>query len=219
MPAPSWGEDSPQDETTIASNVTAVLRAIVQHGPHRHAPTLGLAHQWHRDLFAGVHSVPRASYLGTPRGSKDPDLKNYEVVLGHRATARIYARGVPAAEVADQLRIFEAAIHHGVTVLDEEVPPGTVLTERELFAVVEFAAVAHGEWVRIHPYANGNGRTARLWANWVAVRYRLPPFVRIKPRPGGLLYAQAAQASMADAPDHSVTASVFLELLRDGPGG
>lgn len=71
--------------------------------------------------------------------------------------------------------------------------------KQELFAVVELSAGAHGEWIRIHHYANGNGRTARLWANWVAVRYGLPSFVRIKPRPGGLLYAQAAQSSMGDA--------------------
>lgn len=35
----------------------------------------------------------------------------------------------------------------------------------------ELAAVVHGEWVRIHPYANGNGRIAGTWANWVATRY------------------------------------------------
>ena len=97
-------------------------------------------------------------------------------------------------------------------------PPST---ENELLAVIELAAIAHGEWVRIHPYANGNGRTARVWANWVAMRYGLPPFVRIKPRPDGLLYAQGAQRSMGLAPDfaadHDLTLSVILDLLRHRP--
>lgn len=70
---------------------------------------------------------------------------------------------------------------------------------------------AHGEWVRIHPFANGNGRTARLWANWCALRYNLPPFVRLKPRPQGNLYARAAASSMAG--DHRSMVAVFAEML------
>jgi hypothetical protein len=32
-------------------------------------------------------------------------------------------------------------------------------------------------------FANGNGRTARLWVNSIAMRYNLPPFLRLRPRP------------------------------------
>jgi hypothetical protein len=35
----------------------------------------------------------------------------------------------------------------------------------------------------IHPFANGNGRTARLWVNSISMRYNLPPFLRLRPRP------------------------------------
>jgi len=81
--------------------------------------------------------------------------------------------------------------------------------------------IAHGEWARIHPFANGNGRTARLWANWCALRYGLPLFVRLRPRATGSLYAAAAADSMAG--DHRATISLFAawleERLRTGPGG
>ena len=30
---------------------------------------------------------------------------------------------------------------------------------------------------------NSNGRTARMWANSLAMRYSLPPFVHLRPRP------------------------------------
>jgi Fic family protein len=74
-------------------------------------------------------------------------------------------------------------------------------------------AQAHGEWARIHPFANGNGRIARLWANWCAVRYGLPAFVRLRPRPEGDRYARAAGDSMAG--DHRATVSLFADWLEE----
>jgi hypothetical protein len=75
------------------------------------------------------------------------------------------------------------------------------------------AANLHGEWVRIHPFANGNGRIARLWVMWVAARYSLPPFIRLKPRPAGLPYEGAAMASMSGR--HTPMATVLGQMLGD----
>jgi Fic family protein len=94
------------------------------------------------------------------------------------------------------------------------VRPATVV---ELDAVIRLTGAVHGEWVRIHPFANGSGRTARLWAAWLALRYSLPLFVQVKPRPNDAAYAQASFASMGRPPhftgDHSVPANVFTHLL------
>ena len=47
-----------------------------------------------------------------------------------------------------------------------------------------------------HPsFANGNGRTARLLANTIVLRYGLPPFIRLRPRPNHG-YNDAAEISM-----------------------
>ena len=62
----------------------------------------------------------------------------------------------------------------------------------------------------MHPFANGNGRTARLLANAIALRYGLPPFVRLRPRPG-LGYPAAAEASMRG--DYQPLATVFGRML------
>jgi hypothetical protein len=72
-------------------------------------------------------------------------------------------------------------------------PPVTPI---ELRSTLLLAANLHGEWVRIHPFANGNGRIARLWVMGVAARYSLPPFIRLEPRPAGPPYEGAAMASM-----------------------
>lgn len=222
MPGPNWGEDSVGDEAVIATNLVEVVRSILAAAPARAVPTITLAQQWHRAIYEGTASPPRTNYVGAFRGSADPDLCDYDVVLRQRSTGRVLSSGVPAGEVADELARLEQALQAAVRALDAVIPAGSRPTDTDqLLSVVELAAVVHGEWVRIHPFANGNGRVARTWANWVAVRYGLPPFVRIKPRPDGLMYARASHMSMgappASVPDHSLTVQVFLDLLRGRP--
>jgi hypothetical protein len=65
----------------------------------------------------------------------------------------------------------------------------------------------------VHPFANGNGRIARVWANWAAMRYGLPPFVRLTPRPEGMAYAIGAHASMPG--DHTVAVAGFRQQLTE----
>lgn len=222
MPGPAWGEDSAADEAIIAANLVGVLRDIVAAAPQRVTPTLGLAQQWHRDIYRGVSSPPRPNYLGAFRGSSDPDLVDYEVHLRDRLTGRVLSSGVGAADVAGELAACERALHSAVAALDNVIPDSSRPADpRQVLSAVELAAVVHGEWVRIRPFANGNGRIARTWANWATVRYGLPPFVRIKPRPDGLLYGRAAHMSMgappATRPDHSLTVQLFIDLLRQRP--
>jgi Fic family protein len=52
--------------------------------------------------------------------------------------------------------------------------------------------------VRIHPFANGNGRTARLWANSLAIRYGLLPFIRLRPRTNSGYAGAGAKAMQGD---------------------
>jgi len=66
-------------------------------------------------------------------------------------------------------------------------PPYKVHTEMEKliyeiennkkFDIIELAAYAHHELVRIHPFVDGNGRTARLLMNLILMRNGYPPIV------------------------------------------
>ena len=87
-------------------------------------------------------------------------------------------------------------------------------SQEELRQIAEVAGWAHGEWVRIHPFANGSGRTARLIANWVLSRFRLRPIVGIRPR-SEHPYGPAAVASMRG--DHSKITQFIVALLEDPP--
>ncbi|MCL5101392.1 MAG: Fic family protein [Candidatus Parvarchaeota archaeon] len=48
---------------------------------------------------------------------------------------------------------------------------------RKILHPVELAAFLHDRLVNIHPFTDGNGRTARLLVNWVLIRNRLPPVI------------------------------------------
>lgn len=39
------------------------------------------------------------------------------------------------------------------------------------------ACLLHGEFVKVHPFINGNGRTARLLLNFELMKYGYPPIV------------------------------------------
>jgi len=161
---------------------------------------------WHREIYRGV-TLPIPYYAGEVRDSdvRHPELYGYEVRVG-------VVRGVPSEQVPDELARFEARMRDATAKLDAVIPPGSPpADEEQLRSVLTLCALAHGEWVRIHPFANGNGRTARLWANWCARRYGLPRFVQLKPRPEGDSYAEAAARSMRG--DHGPMFDVFNDML------
>src|SRR5271169_4498928 len=120
--------------------------------------------------------------------------------------------GVDSANVAGELARFEATLLTLCAQLDALLPPGQEPDADQLAAVVDLCAWVHAEWVRIHPFANGNGRTARLWANSLAMRYGLPPFIRLRPRPNAGYGGAGAKAMQGD---WQTTARVFRRLLED----
>jgi fido (protein-threonine AMPylation protein) len=204
---PTAWEDSPEHYPLIARNAAGVLRAIAAASHIRKPPTIAMAQQWHRDLYDGIPR-PFPYYAGDFRDSdlRFPDLIGYEVEVGG-------IRGVPSADVPAELDNFERQAAQFAEILDV-ASPGTAATAntRVLHSVLTYCASLHGAWVRIHPFANGNGRTARLWANWAALRYGLPPFVIVKPRPRDP-YGAASQLSMTG--DHRMMVGVMDQMLND----
>jgi len=201
-----WNEDDPRDAAVITQNLAYVLRQISLDARRRRSPTVSMAQDWHRRIYKGV-SLPVPYYAGEVRDSdtRFPELYGYEVKVGRQ-------RGVDSKLVPLQLAEFEAALEKAVAVLDPVISAGGRPDDAaQLRSVLTLCAYAHGEWVRIHPFANGNGRTARLWANWCALRYGVPPFVRLKPRPEGNLYATASALSMRG--DHEAMVAVLADML------
>jgi hypothetical protein len=205
---PAWDDDSPADIQRIVANVKALWPSIEMSAAARPVPDLALALGWHRAIYAGV-AVPDPDYVGNVRDSDPtlPCLVDYEVIVG--TTPGALARDVPTS-----LDGFIRAAQTATAALDGGTTPGVAPTDpATVSSVVRLCALAHGEWIRIHPFANGNGRTARIWANWFAVRHGLPPFVRLKPRPDDVLFSGAAYLSMRG--NHRATEVMFVAMLQD----
>ena len=207
MPVP-WNAVPPGSGKLLEANLRSIALEIKRDAPSRLPPTVGMAQDWHRRIFAGV-ALPTPYYAGEVRDTDPafPELIGYEVEVGG-------VPGVPSADVPGALLAFESGMRAALAALDPVIAVGTApATAAELDAALRIAAIAHGEWTRIHPFANGNGRTSRLWANWVAARYGLPLFIRLRPRPAALLYAGAAALSMRG--NHTPMVGVFQALLRE----
>jgi hypothetical protein len=195
---PDWDEDSPQ----LRENLAQVLQIIRQAADQRDTPTVAAARKWQSRAVQGL-TVPDPQFVGKFRG--ESGLENIEVRVGVNS-------GVDSAQVASELTKFEGKLQAIVAVLDAALPRGQEPDADQLAAIIDLCAWAHSEWVRIHPFANGNGRTARLWANSLAMRYGLPPFVRLRPRPNSG-YGQAGARAMQG--DWKPTAVIFRRLLSD----
>ena len=146
-------------------------------------------------------TTPDKKMIGRFRGSRG--VTEVEVVVGSYP-------GVAAADVASETNRFETTLRRLIEHLDANISEDSELNPDQLSAVIEACAWAHAEWVRIHPFANGNGRTARFWANAIAMRYQLPPFIRLRPRPNFGYEAAAGEAMLGN---RKPTALVFRRML------
>jgi fido (protein-threonine AMPylation protein) len=186
----------------LRQNLARVLDEIVQASQARETPTLKAVKHWHTLVMQGL-DVPDSRFVGAFRG--EPGLENLQTRIGANY-------GVASAKVASELGRFEAKLQTLVAQMDALLPAGLEPDTDQLAAVVDLCAWVHAEWVRIHPFANGNGRTARLWANSLAMRYGLPPFIRLRPRPNAN-YGNAGAKAMQG--DWKPTARAFRKLLDD----
>jgi len=195
-----WDADSPR----LGRNLTQVLQAVRDSANRRDVPTIEAARQWQWETMAGL-DVPDVKYVGRFRGEQGLETTGVRIGLHE---------GVPPSKVAEELKAFEQSLRSAVEILDARYPKGKELDEDGLSKVIDLCAWAHAEWVRIHPFANGNGRTARIWANSLFMRYGVPPVVRLRPRPNAG-YGGAGAAAMKG--DWRPTAVVFRRMLGTLP--
>ncbi len=193
-----WDDDSKQ----LRANLHRVLYDALQDARQRLPPTVEQARNWHYKIMSGLTS-PGSQYLGRFRG--EPGLESCEVAISN-------CRGVSSDNVAVALKRFEEKLQKTVAALDGLIKPGQDMSADDVAAVIDLCAWVHSEWVRIHPFANGNGRTARLWANYIAMRYGLPPFARLRPRPDGGYGVASAEAMVGQ---WQPTVPVFRQMYRE----
>jgi hypothetical protein len=201
-------ERTPEDIRRGAANRLKVLTDVIEHGMTSGPLDAERVAKWHRDCLDGMSFVKgHEGWLGTYRGSEPPSQKIPPIGVGG-------VRAVLARDVNKEVDKFFAHLDARMKSLSAEIDPNLDKSPEQLGEIAALAGWAHGEWVRIHPFANGSGRTARFIANWILVRFRLRPVIGIRPRPAHP-YGPAAAASMRG--DHSKITEFILQLLVDPP--
>jgi hypothetical protein len=196
---PAWDDDI---ETERAVSNLAELAATIPSDSNqsRTLPTAELARDWHRKMVDGV-DIPDEAYRGGFRGEPHPALADYEVTVSRLEVTR-------ACDVPGEIQTLITKLQERVSFLDKLDAQGDpyILDPDFVTEVLEVAAWLHCEWVRVHPFANGNGRTARMWVLWLCGRYGLPLLLMLRPRPE-MGYNAATQAGIAG--EHGL----FLQYL------
>jgi len=162
---------------------------------------------WHRKLFR--HVVPVDYYAGNYR-NVDParPCLSWDVqvsgVLGPIA-------GLPFVQVPSAMQDLSDQFQSGCSQLSTYLSTVTEPRARHR-SIVKLLALAVGEFIRIHPFINGNGRISRLFANYICQRYELPmPFASPDKRPELAAYEDAHALSMVG--QHDSLYVFFLQAL------
>ncbi len=193
---PDWDADSP----TLHANLALADATIHDSATKRLIPTVEDAREWHKTMVQGL-DPGKSIYVGNFRG--EPGLTTVGVKVGG-------LQGTMPWNIAAELKNFESRLQAAIALLDDRYPDSDSLDDDGRNAVNELAAWAHSDWVRIHPFANGNGRTSRIWANLILLRYGMPPVLRLRPRPDGTDYGRAGRAAMRR--DHKPMVDVIRRL-------
>lgn len=192
LPCPEWkNEQEPFDKL---DGVVKAAESIYEFIRRQNQKKLSLNHghlkEWHGKLFKDV--VPVRYYAGNYR-STDPrhPCLNTPIQVGGLF-------GAPAAEVASRMTNLSTVLEQQTMDVDRFVA-AQKSAEPKLKAAAQLAALAAGHIISIHPFINGNGRTARLTADFFFNRYGFPmPFFINRPRAQGVdaEYSSASQAAM-----------------------
>lgn len=127
--ATPWNDDPPAYEAVIEDNIQHLIPRLQQQARNRVQASVALAQDWHRAIYAGV-PLPIDYYAGEIRDSDPqfPELINYEVRVGSH-------RGVPAARVPIQLRLFEDAVQRTTASLDAAIEQGLGRNDRVTYSL------------------------------------------------------------------------------------
>ncbi len=147
--------------------------------------TLAVVESLHRMAFGGVFP----DFAGRLRGEPPRYIPQNVTFDPHR--------GVPYERVPGKC----AALFRRVAELTAQLDTLATTATPDNFAdaLTTVAAYTHSEFVRIHPFRNGNGRTARVCVNYFPRRFGLLPLTYERPDAGtGYLAATDAWLSRRD---------------------
>jgi fido (protein-threonine AMPylation protein) len=189
---PEWQYGRHTDCSRLLPASAATVLTAIQAGKYPVTKFAQDTRPIHLTLFTGLTPHGFDYYAGNYRGSHHICLKTYEVkIVGDSLV------GTKAAKVKSEIERLGKLIVSSVDKIDkalgEQIRPMT--PAQRTVAVVKLACSAFVSFLTVHPYADGNGHTARalLWLLLFRFGY-VPSGWTIDPRPSipdyGALIAQ-----------------------------
>jgi fido (protein-threonine AMPylation protein) len=176
-PCPDWHEEIPSArEAEFSDRLKEAIDRVEDQLRHR-APLDSDLTDLHRILFSDF--VPLACYAGNYR--KDSIHKSETCLATDVQVGGVL--GAPYRHVEQRMTDLCHSCSEISNLMQNEKGAERALT----FAAA--AAYAIGEFIRIHPFINGNGRVSRLLWYWLCRRAKVSPMVQIHPRPPAPLYS------------------------------
>lgn len=151
-------DDKPftEEEQALMSEALVLLSARVQAAPDP-CVTLDTVIDWHTQFFQGI---PQCS---------PGKLRNQ---IGMRSTFGAYPAVAPEEVRTQVVKLFND-IRRSVESVNEHLKTNSMNAGTRSY-VVKTSAYFHAEFVRIHPFADGNGRLARLLQDWFLLLFNIP---------------------------------------------
>lgn len=78
---------------------------------------------------------------------------------------------------------------------------------------VDWVSRIHAEFEKIHPFADGNGRTGRLLMSYMLILYGLPPAIIYKSQRSR--YLRALERAQGNNPDYSMLTELVARAVRE----
>lgn len=185
---PAWDYEHYPNKSTILQQRTSELLVHLRSGSIDIIANLIDTREVHKFLFSELVPPNHRYFAGHYRGESFLCLKS--CFVGVPNDNRV---GFHPAIVQDKMQQFSELILLGMNALDRmhSFPEQLVPSEDKLLSTVAFACQVFEEFLRVHPYANGNGHIGRflIWAILVKYRY-FPVQFPIDPRPFFLDYAK-----------------------------
>jgi hypothetical protein len=156
---PSWEYKHHQFASTVGIRCEQILDSLAKEELPLDA-TLRDSRAVHERIFINLTPDRCPYYAGHYRGEKFRCLRHMRVHIPSDPRVGVAPDRV-AAELANLTsQILNAglkALQESFSIPDEKLPP-----EEKLYHLVVFACRVLVEFLRIHPYANGNGHAARM---------------------------------------------------------
>ena len=211
---PPWPEH-PDDTAVISGNLARLDAEIQAAKGHREPFTLDLVRTWHTNIHAGCTHVPVPEYVGNFRGSSGPYLDTADVGFGRDQTGQVRFLGTPPADVTAAVAKVAVDVQTTLDRFDELILDEASATPSRLNDLVVEIAKHYVEWIRIHPFADGNGRTARVLVNWILARYWQPLVLPGRPVHDRSGLVQATAPALSTPPDYRAITRFLRKRLTD----